>query len=147
MFSKFRSRIVWRCKTNIAAPAPTTFGHYNLLPVTDQISQHFSGIIINNNCARRNANDHIFGISAMLTFIAPFYTTLSFKVPLVPKIHKCTQTFIYSKNNVSTLPAISTGRPSFRNVFLPAECDDTVSSVSSFYINLRFIYKHAFTSF
>ncbi|MNI64541.1 hypothetical protein D3C73_1199920 [compost metagenome] len=83
----------------------------------------------------------------MLTFIATFYTALSFKVPLVPEIHKRTQTFIYSKNDVSTLPAVSSSRPSFWNVLLPAECNNTVSPVSSFYINLRFIYKHAFTSF
>ena len=65
-----------------------------------------------------------------------------FKVFFVSKIHQGAETFIYFKNDVSSLSSVTAGRAAFRHIFFTAKRNHTVAAVAAFYIYFDLIYKH-----
>ncbi|MNZ82391.1 hypothetical protein D3C78_1010880 [compost metagenome] len=90
IFRYIRRRIALRCKPDITTSAATALGNDNLLSVTRHIGNNFLRIIVNDDCAGRDAHNGILSACPMHALNLAALSAFRLKMLLVAEIHQRT---------------------------------------------------------
>jgi hypothetical protein len=112
---------------------------------SDQVGQHFIGLIVENDGADWKGYDNILSGPSGAIGGATLATDFCFIVFLIPEVEKRGHARRRFKHDIAAVSAVAAVRPSARDEFFAPKTACAVAAASGFDMDTDFIDKHRYT--
>ena len=135
-------RLVDVAKWLLPSTAPAPVGSYKSLSRGDQVCQHLTGLIIEDDGADGKGHYHILSGSSGAIGCATLATDFRFVVFLVPEVEERGHARRRFKYDIAAVAAVATVRSAARHEFFASKTAGAVAAAAGFDMDTDFIDKH-----
>src|SRR5690242_15498099 len=133
-------------KILVATPAASAFGDQHSLAGYREVRKNFVTIVIENQGAHGNLQDHVVAGMPGAIGAFPVATAVSLELAVVPVAQECVVVRVGFQQNASAIAAIAAGGAAPRDVFFTTKGYAAVSAVPRFDQDFGLVNKHRSSS-